>query len=71
MVVCRAYIIGVGQLLQHQDFQRRMEGKQHLGFFFWGGGGFSIYQSSYYFAKIKDFNDFFFIYKNEEIERKI
>ena len=44
------YIIGVGQLLQHQDFQRRMEGKQTA---FWGG--FSIYQSSYYFAKNKGF----------------
>ena len=62
--------MGVGQLLQHQDFQRRIwrASKQLV----WGVGGFSIYQSSYYFAKIKDFNDLvFFFYKNEEIERKI
>ena len=45
VVVCRAYIIlGVGQQLQHQDFQRRVEGKQ-TAFFLGGGGGrgFSIH----------------------------
>ena len=68
MVVCRAYIIGVGQLLQHQDFQRRMEGKQTA--FFWGGG-ISIYQSSYYFAKNKGFKWFvcFFI-KMKKLKEK-
>ena len=38
-------ILGVGQQLQHQDFQRRVEGKQTA---FLGGGRFSIHQSLYY-----------------------
>ena len=31
-------ILGVGQQLQHQDFQRRVEGKQ-TAFFLGGGAG--------------------------------
>ena len=64
------YIIGVGQLLQHQNFQRRMEGKQTA---VWGGGGDLVFTNHHTtLQKIKDFNDLgFFYYKNEEIERKI
>ena len=39
---------------------------------FGGVGGFSIYQSSYYFAKIKDFNELvFFFIKMKKLKEKL
>ena len=70
MVVCRAYVIlGVGQQLQHQDFQRRVEAKQTA--FFFGGGGDLVCTSHYTMQKIMDFNDLlFFFIKMKQFKEK-
>ena len=59
-----------GATVAAPGFPKEDGGQANSLFGGWGGGGFSIYQSSYYFAKIKVFNDFFFFIKMKKLKEK-